>query len=192
MTKRSDARNLLAGGLLAGLVAAGVLVSMPADREPTSGSPNRGAGAACALTNTDALGPYYQPGSPVRDATGSGSLTIKGTVLSWPACEPVSGATIEFWQADGAGVYTDDQRATVVAGDDGTFAYRSDFPGQYEARPVHIHVKVSGGTVQDLITQLYPQTEPAVTEIAVELVALARDAQPPAGYSTTAPLTPVR
>jgi protocatechuate 3,4-dioxygenase beta subunit len=99
---------------------------------------------------------------------------------------------IEFWQADASGRYTDEQRATVIAGDDGQFEYKSDFPGRYESRPVHIHVKVSGQNVDDLITQLYPKADPADVDIDVDLVALERNTPAPGGYSTGTPVVPVR
>ena len=183
-------------GVLFGLTAAFltvlsgvVMVSVFAPSEPV---PVVAITPSCGLTSTDALGPYYKPDSPERELTGSGQFVISGTVRSWPSCEVVAGAMVEFWQVGANGTYTDDQRATLYTGADGTYRYASDFPGTYEGRPVHIHVRVSGQPIVTLVTQLYPSSERARGEMSGNLVALAVGRTPPDGYRTDPPDQPVR
>jgi len=146
----------------------------------------------CVLTKTDALGPYYIPNIPERAVTGDGKLTITGRVISWPECLPVPNAKIEFWQAGADGRYTDDQRSAVYADNTGSFYYRSSFPGVYEARPVHIHVKISSNKLNDLVTQIYPEGKLMETQVIRDFVALSSDAIAPNGYDVEAPNLPIR
>jgi|MesohylFT_1024984.scaffolds.fasta_scaffold17100_2 protocatechuate 3,4-dioxygenase beta subunit len=153
---------------------------------------NLASSISCAPTPTDALGPYYVPGAPELASTGDGSLDISGTIRSWPDCLPVPGAKIEFWQAGNDGQYTDDQRSTVYADDSGTFIYSSGFPGRYEARPIHIHVKITAAGITELVTQIYPEDQPRDSELRLVFTAVADNATPPAGYSTRAPQRPLQ
>ena len=122
--------------------------------------------------------------------TGSGELKISGKVLRWPSCIPVKEATIEFWQANRSGEYSDDQRAMVIADEDGYFEYKSDYPGIYESRPAHIHVKVSNQEIEDLITQIYPETVLTAGEIKIDLIVLEKNAVAPSWHNTETPLQP--
>jgi protocatechuate 3,4-dioxygenase beta subunit len=107
-------------------------------------------------------GPYYTPGAPDRtdlaDASTVGiPLTLTGRVLD-ASCVPVAGAVLDFWQADGAGVYDNsgfDLRGTQVTKADGTYLLRTVIPGLYPSRTEHIHVKVTGADGVVHTTQLY-------------------------------------
>jgi protocatechuate 3,4-dioxygenase beta subunit len=117
--------------------------------------------ADCTPTRTDALGPYYEPGAPARDKVGSGYV-LEGTVRSTKNCTEIAGASIEFWMAGPDGSYQDRFRATVIADDAGGYRFESPFPGNYEWRPPHIHIRVSAPGHRVLVTQHYPE-EDAVT-----------------------------
>jgi len=82
--------------------------------------------------------------------------------------DPLPGAAVEIWQTDTTGVYdhpNDSSTAsrdrgfqfygTAIAGDDGTYAFRTVRPGYYEPRPKHIHVKVKLDGRELLTTQFY-------------------------------------
>jgi protocatechuate 3,4-dioxygenase beta subunit len=55
--------------------------------------------ANCKPTQPDMLGPFYEPGAPVRTSVGSGYV-LSGTVLAAEECRPIPNARIEFWLAN--------------------------------------------------------------------------------------------
>src|SRR5437588_10862167 len=76
-----------------------------------SGSPAAASTGACPtqLTPAQTEGPYFNPGSPARTSLiesgmAGTRLVLSGRVLT-PACAPVAGATLDFWQADAGGTY---------------------------------------------------------------------------------------
>ena len=71
--------------------------------------------ANCKPTQPDMLGPFYEPGAPVRTSVGSGYV-LSGSVLAAEECRPIPNARIEFWLANPRGEYDDAHRATVFAG----------------------------------------------------------------------------
>ena len=128
---------------------------------------------SCAPTPPDQLGPYYEPDAPVRGSVGSGYV-LSGGVLSAGSCEPIRGARIEFWLANPQGEYDDAHRATQFAGERGAeYRFESNFPGTYQNRPPHIHVRVTAEGFEELVTQHYPQ--PGQTKATFDLV-LVREA----------------
>ena len=110
---------------------------------------------ACPPTRSDALGPFYTPGAPVRDRVGQGHV-LTGVVKSSRDCRPLGGARIEFWLAGPRGDYGDAWRATVAADREGRYRFESHFPPPYAGRPSHIHVRVSTPGHRVLVTQYYP------------------------------------
>ena len=136
--------------------------------ESSDGASVPAASAAnCEPTQADMLGPYYVAGAPERTSVDTGYVT-SGNVLSADGCEPIPGAQIEFWLADSQGNYDDAHRATMSAGEQGEYRFESNFPGQYESRPPHIHVRVTAPGYQELVTQHYP--EAGQTEATFDLV----------------------
>lgn len=119
-------------------------------------SSGRAEGASrCVPTRADALGPFYEPGAPVRSKVGSGYV-VSVRVLT-VGCRPIARARIEFWLVNPRGEYDDAHRATVVAGRDGRYRFESNRPIAYESRPPHIHVRVSARAFRILVTQHYPR-----------------------------------
>ena len=133
-------RLLVAAGLLA---AALVAASGP-------------RAAACRPTQPDALGPFYEPGAPVRSKVGSGYV-LSGRVLAARTCRALRGARIEFWLVNPRGQYDDAHRATMIAGRRGAYRFQSNKPPSYESRPPHIHIRVSARGYRTLVTQHYPK-----------------------------------
>jgi protocatechuate 3,4-dioxygenase beta subunit len=119
-----------------------------------SGSPQ--AASTCRPTAPDALGPFYEPGAPVRSKVGTGYV-LSGRVLSARTCRPIARARIEFWLVNPQGRYDDAHRATVFAGRLGAYRFESNKPIAYESRPPHIHVRVSARGFRTLVTQHYPR-----------------------------------
>jgi catechol 1,2-dioxygenase len=115
-----------------------------------------GKPANCKPTQPDMLGPFYEPGAPVRTSVGSGYV-LSGTVLAAEECMPIPNAHIEFWLANPRGDYDDAHRATVFAGKRGEYRLVSNVPVSYSGRPPHIHVRVRACGYEELVTQHYPE-----------------------------------
>src|SRR5918993_433280 len=115
-----------------------------------------GRSADCKPTQPDMLGPFYEPGAPVRTRVGSGYV-LSGVVLGAEGREPIRRARIEFWLANPRGDYDDVHRATVFAGHRGAYRFESNVPVSYGGRPPHIHVRVRARGYEELVTQHYPE-----------------------------------
>jgi protocatechuate 3,4-dioxygenase beta subunit len=104
-------------------------------------------------------GPYYKNGSPERtdlieEGTAGEPITLSGRVYD-KNCNPVSGAWLDFWQADGDGNY--DNRGYKLRGHQftdkqGRYVLRTVLPGAYPGRTSHIHVKVARKAGGEIIT----------------------------------------
>jgi protocatechuate 3,4-dioxygenase beta subunit len=94
-------------------------------------------------------------------------LILYGQVLDTNA-SPLEGISVEIWQTDFAGIYDHPGDAdtanrdpgfqfygTSISDASGGYFFRTVFPGQYEPRPRHIHVKVRRDGVELLTTQFY-------------------------------------
>ncbi|WP_411083963.1 carbohydrate-binding protein [Streptomyces sp. cmx-18-6] len=112
-------------------------------------------------------GPYFKPNSPRRTSlvtpgTPGVPLTVSGYVFG-RACRPISGALLDFWQADTNGSYDMAQyafRGHQFTGADGAFSLTTVVPGLYPGRTRHIHVKAQAPGGRILTTQLYFPGEP--------------------------------
>lgn len=112
-------------------------------------------------------GPYFTPDSPERtvlfeEGMAGTRLLLTGFVIS-TNCEPVSGALVDFWQADDAGEYDNEGytlRGHQFTGEDGAYSLETVVPGLYPGRTRHIHVKVQASGSAVLTTQLYFPGEP--------------------------------
>ena len=122
-------------------------------------------GEVCDTTLHDALGPFYEEGSPERTAIAEEGepgdrVTITGTVSSADCSTPLEGALIEIWHADADGVYHPGSegfrlRGQFSSGTAGEYAFSSIRPGHYSGRPRHFHYQVSAPGHVTLVTQLY-------------------------------------
>jgi protocatechuate 3,4-dioxygenase beta subunit len=109
-------------------------------------------------------GPYYKTGSPERtnianEGASGEPLTLTGYVLD-KDCNPIAGAWIDFWQADGNGTY--DNTGHNLCGHqftdgNGRYILQTVFPGIYPGRTNHIHVKLRKSESSPIVitTQLY-------------------------------------
>ncbi len=116
---------------------------------------------SCVLTPEQTEGPYYLSGEKLRRNITEGRpgtpLWLRTTVVDARTCRPIKGAVVDVWHADAAGVYSGfgdgaDSR-TFMRGLQRTNAkglalFRTVYPGWYQGRTVHVHVKVhTGGKV---------------------------------------------
>ena len=113
------------------------------------------AASRCAPTRDDSLGPFFEPGAPIRSKVGTGYV-MRGRVLT-AGCRPIARARIEFWLANSQGTYDDAHRATVIASRTGGYRFESNRPPGYQGRPPHIHVRVTARGFRTLVTQHYPK-----------------------------------
>ena len=107
-------------------------------------------------------GPFYTPNSPLRNNFREAGIPgepihLSGQLLN-QFCEPISHAILDFWHADGKGVY-DNQgyrlRGHLFSDEDGRFVLNTILPGLYPGRTRHIHVITQGKATRTLTTQLY-------------------------------------
>ncbi|MBR1188170.1 intradiol ring-cleavage dioxygenase [Bradyrhizobium sp. AUGA SZCCT0160] len=146
----------------AGALVAGSLfgIESAVAQAPLRPTPACHDGEAATLAQTE--GPYFKPSSPERvelfeEGMAGQPIELVGFVLT-RACKPVSGALLDFWQADGKGQYDNSGfrlRGHQFTDAEGRYRLRSVVPGVYPGRTRHIHVKLQprGGRV--LTTQLY-------------------------------------
>ncbi|MBO6517843.1 MAG: hypothetical protein JJ975_14960 [Bacteroidia bacterium] len=128
-------------------------------------------------TSKDILGPFYRPDAPFRsDLTSSKNanpiINIVGAVYQDDCQTPIPEALVEIWHCDGAGGYdnTSDEyryRASWETNDEGQYVFKTQMPGKYLNgklyRPAHIHFRVSAKGHNELISQLYFQGDPHIT-----------------------------
>lgn len=132
-----------------------------------------------SATTTDILGPFYRPGTPLRNnIIPSGStgevMHLSGTLFNKDGNTPLSDALIEIWQCDENQVYdntSDDYRfrGAMKTGKDGKYYFKTIVPVAYKTsetdwRPAHIHLRVSSPDCQDLISQIYFKGDPHLSE----------------------------
>ncbi|MFE2345655.1 dioxygenase family protein [Kitasatospora cineracea] len=119
------------------------------------------------VTGEQIEGPYFKPGSPLRTnlvtpGTQGTPLTVSGYVFG-RNCVPISGALLDFWQADTNGNYDNSGytfRGHQFSAANGAYSLTTIIPGLYPGRTRHIHVKVQAPNQPILTTQLYFPNEP--------------------------------
>ena len=146
----------------AGALVAGSLfgIDRGAAEGPLPPTPACHDGDTATLAQTE--GPYFKPSSPERielfeEGMAGQPIELIGLVLS-RACKPISGALLDFWQADAKGGYDNSGfrlRGHQFTDAEGRYRLRSVVPGVYPGRTRHIHVKVQPRGGQVLTTQLY-------------------------------------
>jgi protocatechuate 3,4-dioxygenase beta subunit len=149
-TRRSSLARL--GGAL--VAAAGGRALLSPEAEGGNKAVESGA-VQCVLTPELTEGPYYIAGEKtrrdVRDGHPGTLLSLRLRVLDSSTCKPIKGAAVEIWHADAAGNYSGfgagASSRTFLRGVQKTDAkgvaiFTTIYPGWYQGRTVHIHVKV--------------------------------------------------
>ena len=152
-TRRSSLARL--GGAL--VTAAGGRALLSPEAEGGNKAVESGA-VQCVLTPELTEGPYYIAGEKVRRDIRDGHpgtlLTLRLRVLDASSCKPIKGAAVDIWHADAAGNYSGfgagASSRTFLRGiqktnADGLAVFTTIYPGWYQGRTVHIHVKVHVG-----------------------------------------------
>jgi len=173
-TRRSSLARL--GGLVVAGLGGGALVSSEAE----GGNKAVESGAvSCVLTPELTEGPYYISGEKIRRDIREGHpgtlLTLHLRVLNAATCAPIKGAAVDVWHADAAGNYSGfgagASSRTFLRGIqktdvNGLAAFTTVYPGWYQGRTVHIHVKVHvGGRVVHTGQLFFPDT---LTDVVYE------------------------
>jgi protocatechuate 3,4-dioxygenase beta subunit len=130
----------------------------------------------CVLAPEMTEGPFYIDDNLVRSDITEGrpgaALALALTIVNAASCTPIKNAVVDLWHADPSGVYsgfeasstagsggppgggsgpTDSDRflrGTQMSDAAGLAQFKTIYPGWYQGRAVHIHVKVHvGGNV---------------------------------------------
>ena len=129
--------------------------------------PTPSCAASDDTTPPQTAGPFFKPRSPERKSLlepgiqGS-RIVLEGFVRS-TKCKPVQGALVDFWQADGNGMYDNagyKLRGHQFADAAGRYRLETIVPGVYPGRTRHFHVRVQAPNRPVLTTQLYFPGEP--------------------------------
>jgi protocatechuate 3,4-dioxygenase beta subunit len=124
-------------------------------------APSEAATVSCILTPEQTEVPYYIAGEKLRRNITEGrpgaAMLMRALVVDASTCRPIKKAAVDIWHADAAGVYSGfgagASNRTFMRGIQRTNAkglatFRTVYPGWYQGRTVHIHVKVHvGGNV---------------------------------------------
>jgi protocatechuate 3,4-dioxygenase beta subunit len=114
----------------------------------------------CTLTPETTEGPYWvdellKRSDVTEDQTGVPLKLTLGVYEADPACSPYPGAVVDIWQANALGLYSDQPeqpradtggqtflRGCQTSKENGEVDFRTIYPGWYEGRTLHIHVRV--------------------------------------------------
>jgi protocatechuate 3,4-dioxygenase beta subunit len=149
-TRRSLFRNTGAAGL--GLVLMGGGAAL------TGGEPALAA-ASCTLTAEQEEGPYYLDLEKIRrdireDISGI-LLDLRIAIVDSSSCEPIEDVAVDIWHANPAGHYSGFAgegtsgdtflRGVQLTSSSGVARFLTVYPGWYQGRALHIHVKAHVG-----------------------------------------------
>jgi protocatechuate 3,4-dioxygenase beta subunit len=177
-TPRIVTRRHLLGGSLAAAGAALAGHMIPAFAQTT-----------LKRTSEQDMGPFYPVTKPAdqdadltvvkgKSGRAMGQVTYVSGKVTDPQGKPVSGATLEIWQANAGGRYVHPGDPSKVALDpnfegyavittdaEGRYQFKTVKPGAYPTgagdwiRPPHIHMDIRGRSSR-LVTQMYFEGEP--------------------------------
>jgi protocatechuate 3,4-dioxygenase beta subunit len=132
-----------------GSIGAGRVLAAPA---------TAGAASALALTPEQEEGPFYVAIEKIRKNISLGRpgvplhLHVK---VANTAGKPITGAACDIWHCDAKGVYSDESSQSTVGqiwlrglqftDAQGVAGFETIYPGHYQGRTTHIHIKVRLG-----------------------------------------------
>jgi protocatechuate 3,4-dioxygenase beta subunit len=162
VTRRGSLLKLGGAGVAAALGWKAVEASGAGPTAVASGA------VSCVLAPEQTEGPFFLPGDKVRRNVTEGKpgmpLTLRLTVLDVSTCKPIRGAAVDIWHCDAVGTYAAATNKTFLRGIQkadakGVATFKTVYPGWYEGRTVHIHVRVSlGGNVVHTGQLYFPDT----------------------------------
>jgi protocatechuate 3,4-dioxygenase beta subunit len=142
---------------LAGIAAASLGTGAWKSRDAEGGGPAavEAGSVSCVLTPEMTEGPFYIAREKVRrnitDGHPGTPLVLRLAVVDASTCKPIKGAAVDIWHADAAGNYSGlgagsgdrtFMRGIQRTDANGVATFRTVYPGWYQGRTVHIHVKV--------------------------------------------------
>jgi protocatechuate 3,4-dioxygenase beta subunit len=157
LTRRGSLVRL--GGFVATAVgAAGLKIETSEGAGPAAVA---SGAVSCVLTPEQTEGPYYIANEAVRRNITEGRpgvpLLLQAFVVNASTCKPIKAAAVDIWHADAGGTYSGFgsgagnrtfMRGVQRTNAKGLALFRTVYPGWYQGRTVHIHVKVHlGGNV---------------------------------------------
>jgi protocatechuate 3,4-dioxygenase beta subunit len=114
-----------------------------------------GDAVSCVLTPEQTEGPYYIAKEKLRrnitDGRPGTPLTLRLSVVDAKTCKPIRGAAVDIWHCDASGIYSGFgagrgsrtfMRGVQRTNAQGVATFKTVYPGWYQGRTVHIHVKV--------------------------------------------------
>jgi protocatechuate 3,4-dioxygenase beta subunit len=157
ITRRASLARI--GGLVAAALGLGAWRSE--DSEGVGPAAVASGAVTCVLAPEQTEGPYYIEGERVRRTITDGRpgtpLRLRLRVVDAATCKPIRRAAVDVWHCDAGGLYSGFGDAggnrTFMRGVERTDAkgyvtFLTVYPGWYQGRTVHIHVKVHvGGNV---------------------------------------------
>ena len=120
----------------------------------SSGSSTAAGSASCTLTPEATEGPFYLDINDVRRDITEGKpgtpLALSINVVDSSKCSAIQDAAVDIWHCDAGGQYSGVQGSngttflggTQLTDANGTATFDTIYPGWYQGRAVHIHVKV--------------------------------------------------
>jgi protocatechuate 3,4-dioxygenase beta subunit len=156
--------TVLAGAVVAACTGRGQTAVTSSPSPSASTSPSAIPTPACVVTPTETEGPYFVDERLNRsditiDPTGGGARPGVPLALSFTiarvgsgGCTALSGAQVDVWHCDAGGVYSDVAannsagkkflRGYQVTDSAGVAKFTTIYPGWYQGRAVHVHVKI--------------------------------------------------
>ena len=148
----------LAGGAGAALALGGGVAAL-LNRGHSKDSVAGAARSCLELTPEQSEGPFYVDLRRIRRDVVEGSagvpMRLRLRLIDPAACVAIAGAAIDIWHCNAFGVYGDEAsegtggeeflRGTQITDGGGRAEFRTIYPGHYEGRATHIHVKVHVG-----------------------------------------------
>jgi protocatechuate 3,4-dioxygenase beta subunit len=178
LQERADRRQVMAAG--ASLAVGGAALASGTGIAYAQGESTPGADATpdiCVLTPELTEGPFYVDDVLVRTDITHGRagvpLSLKISVLNPNTCSAIENAAVDIWHCDALGYYSGVQGNQPGPGDpipgdidtipmdtflrgvqltdaEGNVEFQTIYPGWYQGRAIHIHMKVfTGGEVED-------------------------------------------
>jgi len=169
INRKFSRRHVLEALGLAGAAFVAGCASSPASASSTTtaGTTTTGgtSAASCAMTSEETAGPYpdrtgmlSNPAFVRQDITEGKSglpLTLALTIVNVnKSCAAVTNASVEVWQCDAAGNYSEYSqpgydgtgqtflRGVQLTDSSGRVTFRTIYPGWYMGRATHIHIEV--------------------------------------------------
>lgn len=149
--------------------------AVPDAGPPDAGPPDAGVTPQCPETAYDQIGPCHRPNAPLRtllSQPGDGPPLFITGLVTGKGCGVIADAEIDLWHANTQGTYSDLNvcggtdgatfrwRGRQLSRADGSWGFESIYPGSFQNRPIHIHMRVSAPGYRPLITQIYFQDDP--------------------------------